>query len=238
VQSIQRDGQLEPILVGIEDDHFRLIAGERRYRAVRAAGLSTVLARVTEAPPTDWPRLMLIENIIRQDLSLWEEAAGYRALLASGLTVTEIGEQTAKGKTHVSLVLRVARNPKIVAAYEDGTLSSKSMAKELAALTDAEGHEIAPGIVDKALDFIVRQNPNVHQLRAWVRTVLAGLQEAPTRTRRTARRGTLLKTEQMRLESLLAKVAEMSAAEMSLLAHLYEEHARLLRKMSEGGGTE
>lgn len=238
VQSIQRDGQLEPILVGVENDHFRLIAGERRYRAVRSAGLSTVLARVTEAPPSDWPRLMLIENVIRQDLSLWEEAAGYRALLATGLTVTDIGEQTAKGKTHVSLVLRIARNPKIVAAYDDGTLSSKSMAKELGSLTDTDGNEIVPGALDAALEYIVHHNPNVHQLRAWIRTFVAGLQDTPARPRRAIRRGTLLKTEQMRLESLLAKVSEMSPAEMSLLARLYEEHARLLRQLSEGVETE
>lgn len=237
VESIRQDGQLEPILVGREGDHFRLIAGERRYRALRAAGQERVLARITEAAPEQWPGLMMIENLMRQDLTIWEEAAGYKALLATGLTLTEVGARVHKGKTHVSLVLKIMRNPRIVAAVEEGAVASQSMAKELAALIDEEGRDIVPGAIDKALAFIADRSPTVHELRAWVRAFLGGFQDqgATTSVRhRAARRGTFLKTEQMRLQTMLEKASEMSAVEIRYLAMIYEEHAQVLRRLSGG----
>ena len=223
VESIQQDGQLEPVLVGREGEGYRLIAGERRYRAARAAGLTTVLARITNAPPEDWAGLMLVENLMRQDLSVWEEAAGYKALLAMGLTLEKVGARVHKGKTHVSLILKIMRNPTIVAAVEEGTITSESMAKELAALIDDEGREVIPGSLGKALEFVVNRGPTVHQLRAWIRTFNAGLQGEERRAgrRNNVRRGTLLKTEQMRLEAMLEKSSEMSSVEIAFLASIY-----------------
>lgn len=234
VASMVADGQLEPVLVGIDDGGYRLIAGERRFRALRAAGIPTVLARVTTAPRTEWSSLMLIENLMRQDLSVWEEASGYKALLAMGLTQEQVGERVHKGKTHVSLVLKIMRNPTLVAAVEEGTITSQSMAKELGALLTDDGHEVIPGAMEKALEFIVMRGPTVHQLRAWIRTLRLGLQDGKAaRPSRSTRRGTFLKTEQLRLDAVLQKSAEMSAMEVAMLAKIYEEHARQLREVSQ-----
>nr|WP_243239713.1 ParB/RepB/Spo0J family partition protein [Sulfobacillus harzensis] len=236
VESIAKDGQLEPVLVGREGDGYRLIAGERRVRAVRAAGLTTVLARITTAPREEWSGLMLIENLMRKDLTVWEEAAGYKALLSMGLTQEEVGRRIHKGKTHVSLVLKIMRNPTIVAALEDGTVTSESMAKELAALVGDDGREIVPGGVEKAMEFIVKRSPTVHQLRAWIRTFTSGLQtnDPARRPRSNSRRGTFLKTEQMRLDAVLERVSEMSPMEIQILAKIYEEYAETLRRVSGG----
>jgi hypothetical protein len=126
------------------------------------------------------------------------------------------------------------RNPTLVAAVEEGTVTSHSMAKELAALIRDDGHEIHPGALDKALQFIVTRGPTVHQLRAWIRTFLAGLQDGRSaRVNRNTRRGTFLKTEQLRLDAVIEKSTEMSAMEVSLLAQLYEDHAQRLRQLTE-----
>lgn len=237
VESIKKDGQLEPVIVGREPDgkSYRLIAGERRVRAIRVAGLPTVLARITDVPSTEWSSLMLIENLMRENLTVWEEAAGYKALLSTGMTQEEVGRRVHKGKTHVSLVLKIMRNPKIVAAIEEGIITSESMAKELSSLIRDDGQELYPGSLEQATDFIARRAPTTKELRAWVKTFLGDFQSPRNyRARKPTHRSTFLRSEQLRLSAVIENVSDMSPVEIAWLAKIYEEHAQRLRQVSVG----
>jgi ParB family transcriptional regulator, chromosome partitioning protein len=82
--SIRQYGVLEPIVVTPRDDHFMIIAGERRYRASLLAGIKEIPARVIEADDALVEELALLENIQRQDLNIIEEAKAFQALLDRG----------------------------------------------------------------------------------------------------------------------------------------------------------
>ena len=89
-QSIRENGLLEPIVVTPRGGRFMIIAGERRFRACRLAGLTEAPVRVLEADDRMVAELALLENLQREDLNLIEEALGYRNLMNMGLTMEEV----------------------------------------------------------------------------------------------------------------------------------------------------
>ncbi|HEC35961.1 MAG TPA: ParB/RepB/Spo0J family partition protein, partial [Anaerolineae bacterium] len=89
--SIQAHGVIQPLIVAREEDGYQLIAGERRWRAARLAGLPTVPVIVKDVAPHQMLELALVENLQREDLNPLEEAAAYRQLIEEfGLTHEEI----------------------------------------------------------------------------------------------------------------------------------------------------
>lgn len=232
VENIQQYGQLEAVWVGVEEDHFRLIAGERRYRALKLLGVDTVLAKIVHAPREDWPILMLIENLQRKDMTAWEEAHGYQALLDSGLTLDEIGQRVGRTKGHVSTVLKIARNPIIMAALEDGRISSMSLAREMSVLVDRAGQEIQDGMIARVLDHVARRSPTIIELRKWIQvqwSVSPVEQSTTSRRRRQVARGTFLRNEEQHLATITSKLPQLSSKEIEMLAQIYEEQAQRLR---------
>ncbi len=106
--SIARHGVLQPLLLRPVDDLYEIIAGERRFRAAREAGLATVPAIVMEAPDREALELALIENLQREDLNPIEEAEGYQLLAEKfSLTQEEISRQVGKGRATVANSLRL-----------------------------------------------------------------------------------------------------------------------------------
>lgn len=240
VASIRDDGQLSPLLVGREGDKYRLIAGERRYWAMRTVGLATAKVVVTNAPREKWDDLNLVENLMREDLSVWEEALGYRKLMNSGASQEEVAQRVHKSEAHVSLVLKVSRIPQLVAALEEGILSSDSMAMEVARLIDANGDEIVPGSVQRALDYISNsKHPvTIRELRAYVMLLRERLEPEKTKpTRRTVRRSSFLRTEQTRLEAIVAMVPDLSVDEVTILGDTYEQMGRTLKALATQGNN-
>lgn len=112
--SVKRDGVLQPILVtrAQEDGRFLVVAGERRLRASKLAGLQTVPAIVREAVPNDLLRLALIENIQRADLNALEEAQAYSSLIHDyGLTQEQCADRVGKERSTVTNMLRLLQLP-------------------------------------------------------------------------------------------------------------------------------
>ncbi len=107
--SIRRYGVLQPITVRRHSDgRYLIIAGERRWRAARQAGLETIPAHIVEADDRLAAELALIENLQREDLNPIEEAEGYRALMdAYGLTQEDVAEVVGKARSSVSNSLRL-----------------------------------------------------------------------------------------------------------------------------------
>lgn len=126
--SIQEVGVLQPILVRPVDgptETFELIAGERRWRAAKRAGLQTVPAVVREAEDARSLEHALIENLHREDLNVLEEAAAYQQLIEDfDLTHDEVARRVGKSRSAVSNSLRLFQlPPAIQRMVQDGSLS-------------------------------------------------------------------------------------------------------------------
>ena len=142
-QSIRKAGILQPILVTRAGERYRILAGERRVRAARAAGLAEVPVLVREGlADRDHLLLALVENLQRRDLTVLEEAEAYRHLREDfGLTQEDIAERVGKDRATVANTLRLLKLPAAVrAALEKGTLTA-GHARALLTLPSAADQE-------------------------------------------------------------------------------------------------
>lgn len=156
--SIADHGVLQPILVRPQIyGGYQIVAGERRYRASRMAGLTEIPAIVRELDDSQTMQLALIENLQRQDLSPMEEAQGYRTLMDSyGFSQEEVARTVGKSRSAVANTLRLLGLPEeIKPLLEEGRLSA-GHARALLGLNDPKNIEMAAKkIVDESLS--VRQ---------------------------------------------------------------------------------
>ena len=110
--SIRASGVIQPIVVRKYGDHYELIAGERRWRAAREAGLERIPAVVREATNAESLELALVENLLREDLNPIEAAEGYRQLLADfGWTQEQLGQRIGKDRSSIANTLRLMKLP-------------------------------------------------------------------------------------------------------------------------------
>ncbi len=113
--SIKKVGLLQPIIVRPMGEGYQIIAGERRWRAARAAGLDTVPVRVVAATETASLELALIENLQREDLNSIEEARGYKRLLTEyQMTQAELADNVSKSRSAITNALRLLDLPEEV----------------------------------------------------------------------------------------------------------------------------
>ncbi len=111
--SVAAVGVLQPVLVRPQDDgRFQLIAGERRWRAAKRAGLQTIPALVRTVADADALEQALVENLHREDLNPLEEAAAYQQLMEDfGLTQEEVATRVGKSRSAVTNTLRLFQLP-------------------------------------------------------------------------------------------------------------------------------
>jgi ParB family chromosome partitioning protein len=114
-QSIKEYGVIQPVLVRKTGDRFELIAGERRFRATKLAGLETIPAIVKELSEQETAEIAMIENLQREDLNFMEEAEGYQVLLTTfGLTQEELAKRVGKSQSTIANKLRLLKLPAAV----------------------------------------------------------------------------------------------------------------------------
>lgn len=138
--SIAENGVLQPLLVRAEGDGFyQIIAGERRWRASKMAGLTEVPAIITDADDKKAFELAIIENIQRENLNAIEEAAAIRDLMTEyGLTQEEVSTRISRSRSAVSNAIRLLDLPdSVMKAVSDGKLSA-GHARALLGLRDSE----------------------------------------------------------------------------------------------------
>ena len=173
--SIRSHGVLQPLLVRRHVDGYELIAGERRWRAARIAGLTTVPAVVRNDMQADEQLILgLIENLQRTDLNPVEEAHGLRKLTEDlGLTHEEVAQRIGKNRVSVTQSLRLlSACPAVQSAVSAGAISA-GHARALIALEGAAAQE-------HGLKVVLGRRLSVRQAENWVRTY---------RPRRSAVRG-------------------------------------------------
>lgn len=162
--SIQEHGIIQPlVLTRGEDDHYTLIAGERRLKAARLAGLDSVPIIIRDASDQDRLELALIENVQRTDLDPLETAAAYQQLSQEfGLSHEEIGQRVGKSRTTVTNTLRLLDLPPDVQnALREGKITS-GHARALLALPSTASQAAA-------LQTILNKDLNVRQTEALVK---------------------------------------------------------------------
>ena len=138
--SISRYGLIQPITARkLDSGYYQIIAGERRWRAARLAGLTEVPVRVIEADDRRTAELALVENLQREDLNPIEEAKGYRALIEEyGLTQEETARSVGKSRPTVANAMRLlSLCPQVLEMVEKGELSA-GHARALVPVLDAK----------------------------------------------------------------------------------------------------
>lgn len=152
--SIRQHGVITPVLVRpMTDGSYQLVAGERRWRAARMAGLSELPALIKEMSDSEAMELALIENLQREDLNPVEEAEGYRVLMDTyGLTQEQVAQRVNKSRPAVANAVRLLTLPdEVRSMVAQGKLSS-GHARALAAVEDkTRVREMANEIIKKDL---------------------------------------------------------------------------------------
>lgn len=166
--SIAEHGLIQPLVVTQAGDAYQLIAGERRWRASKLAGLATVPVVVKETTPQQMLELAIVENIQRADLNPLEEAQAYAHLMEEfGLTQEAVAERVGKSRTAVANIVRLLNLP-------------EQLKEDLAAGQLSEGHARALLSLKKKRDqlevaaIVISQGLNVRQTETLVRRRLVG----------------------------------------------------------------
>jgi ParB family chromosome partitioning protein len=152
--SIKRHGVLQPLTVRrLSSGYYQIIAGERRWRAARMAGLEQIPATIIEADNRKVMELGLIENLQREDLNPMEEAAGYRALIQDyGLTQEEAAQQVSKSRPAIANALRLLSLPQEVQwLVEQGNLSAGHGRAILSLPDQSDQIAVAKDVMDRKL---------------------------------------------------------------------------------------
>ncbi len=152
-ESIRLHGVLQPILVMEKDDHYEIIAGERRWRAAKLAGLTKIPAILGQYADRSINELALIENIQREDLNPIEEAQAYRQLIDEySLKQDELARRISKSRAAVANSLRLLKlDERVQAMVMEGTLS-EGHARTLLGLSDKKQQlELAKEVIEKNL---------------------------------------------------------------------------------------
>ena len=139
VASIREHGVLQPVILRRKDDGYKLIAGERRWRASRRAGLERVPAIVRDVTDDDALTLALVENVQRQDLNPVEKARAFREMADRfNLTQEEIATRTGKDRSTIANFMRLLELPDQVLELVSGGAISMGHARALAGMKSAK----------------------------------------------------------------------------------------------------
>lgn len=177
--SIRSCGILQPLTVRRAGDGYELVAGERRLRAARIAGLREVPCLVAQVGEEDSALLALMENLQRRDLDCWEEAQAIARLISRyGLSQEEAARRLGRAQPTVANKLRLLRLPEDVRALlrENGLTE-----RHARALLRLQG----PEVQRRAAGDMVRRGMNVAQAEAYVEKLLQSAQVTPPRGRST-----------------------------------------------------
>lgn len=177
--SIRSCGILQPLTVRRAGDGYELVAGERRLRAARIAGLREVPCLVAQVGEEDSALLALMENLQRRDLDCWEEAQAIARLISRyGLSQEEAARRLGRAQPTVANKLRLLRLPEDVRALLRENGLTERHARALLRLQD-------PEVQRRAAGDMVRRGMNVARAEAYVEKLLQSDQVTPPRGRST-----------------------------------------------------
>lgn len=151
-RSIKTHGVIQPIVVRKQGSHYEVVAGERRWRAARIAGLSEVPCIVRELTDEQNMLVAIIENVQREDLNPIEEARGIRAMIEDyELTQDEVAKAVSKSRPYITNALRMLKLPDAVLDMVSAGKLSAGHARAILSAKEEEQTEIAQHVETKGL---------------------------------------------------------------------------------------
>ena len=226
--SVRKVGVLQAIIVRPYSDGYQIIAGERRWRAARIAGLERVPVRVLNIGETESLELALIENLQREDLNPIEEARGFRRLLSDHqMTQAELADKVSKSRSAVTNALRLLDLPEEVQGlvYE-GALSAGHARTILSVPDEAMRIRLAEKVVTEGLS--VRDTENMARLFAAGQAERAPRPQTPKSFKIVARKLRRILGTGVRVKQTQQK------GKIEIEFHGEEELERIFKLLTEG----
>lgn len=211
VDSIREHGVLEPLVVAKTPAGYQIIAGERRWRASKIAGLPKVPVHIKETTPQGMLEMAIIENVQRIDLNPLERAQAFRRLMDEfGLTTSQIAVKTGKSAPYVSNTLRLLTVPDVLKDALASGATTEGHVRALASLED-------PHLITEAYKLILEKNLSVR-----------GAEELARKLRARENIPTKQTSQKVRLAN-----DELDAYQGEIAAKLKTEDANVLVKISQ-----
>ena len=219
-QSIKENGLIQPIIVRKSPVlGYEILAGERRYRASIAAGLSEVPVIVKQLSDQDMMLHSIIENLQRENLNPIEEAKAYQSLIDKGFTHTEIAEKIGKSRPYITNLVRLLGLPKhILTEVESGRLSQAHARLLIQLSSDKQ---------DKLLNRIQTENLSVRQV-----------EQILQKTKKSSRKEKdhFVKDEEQKLKKILGldvqiKLQKKDSGKISISFHNQDEYQQFINSL-------
>ena len=219
-QSIKENGLIQPIIVRKSPVlGYEILAGERRYRASIAAGLSEVPVIVKQLSDQDMMLHSIIENLQRENLNPIEEAKAYQSLIDKGFTHTEIAEKMGKSRPYITNLVRLLGLPKhILTEVESGRLSQAHARLLIQLSSDKQ---------DKLLKRIQTENLSVRQV-----------EQILQKTKKSSKKEKdhFVKDEEQKLKKILGldvqiKLQKKDSGKISISFHNQDEYQQFINSL-------
>ena len=219
-QSIKENGLIQPIIVRKSPVlGYEILAGERRYRASIAAGLSEVPVIVKQLSDQDMMLHSIIENLQRENLNPIEEAKAYQSLIDKGFTHTEIAEKMGKSRPYITNLVRLLGLPKhILTEVESGRLSQAHARLLIQLSSDKQ---------DKLLNRIQTENLSVRQVEQILQK---------TKKNSKKEKDYFVKEEEQTLKKILGlevhiKLQKKDSGKISISFHNQDEYQQFINSL-------
>lgn len=171
-ESIKEHGIFTPIIVRKSLSGYDLIAGERRLRAAKLAGIEEIPAIIVEIDDKEMMEISLLENIQRKDLNIIEEARGYDQLIKKlNYTQEDLANRLSKSRSHITNILRILKLPNNIIKLLEESKISFGHARALLNIEDKEYQEllankiIKEGLSVREIEALVKKKPNKNNIK-------------------------------------------------------------------------
>ncbi len=236
-RSIEQKGVLQPILVEqVEPGSFRIVAGERRFRAAQQAGLAEVPVLVRRFSELEKTEIALIENLQREDLSPVEEASGYKTLMEQGnLTQEEVARRVGKSRPTVANALRLLKLPKpMLEALDRGRMDPGHARAILSLVNPADQEVLFQRITGRSLS-VREAEATAARMSRGVRD--SGKKSPPAAVKARGRQPELAALESRLIERLGTRVAILGSEKKGKIEiHYFSlDDLERISKIIEGG---